>query len=177
MRVTLIIVTHQSPQRTDSHEWKEAILPRSPTFPKYSPSILSPVCSKKNESFSFQMSSFYFIFWILLSPGQSHLAAPQHCHGHFCVKSEQKVQGTFSIIRITQTFTLGNLSQLGYEQQSHLDLFFSCCRKISWHFLHYKLKLNRCLKDFQREQVKKTKQNTLRWQINDSIWNRKKNNI
>lgn len=69
------------------------------------------------------MSSFYFVFWILLSPGLSHLAAPQHWRSNFCVKSEKKIQGTFGIIRITQTFTPGNLSQLGYEQKGHKDTF------------------------------------------------------
>lgn len=98
-------------------------LSKEPIFPKYSPSMFSPVCSKENEGFSFQMSSFHLVFWGLLSPGQSHLAAPQHCHDHFCVKSEQKVQGIFGIIRITQTSTPGNLSQLGYEQQGHRYIF------------------------------------------------------
>lgn len=114
--------SHLRKELTATNERRQSF--EKPTFLKCSPSTFSPVCSKENEGFSFQVSSFSFLFWILLSPGQSHLAAPQHCHGHSCVKSEQKVQGTFSIIRSTQTFTPGNLSQLEQEQQSHQDIFF-----------------------------------------------------
>lgn len=65
MRVALFTVTYQSPwRRIYSHEWQE------PIFPKYSPSMFSSACSKDNEGFTFQMSSFYFVSWILLAPGQ-----------------------------------------------------------------------------------------------------------
>lgn len=144
--------------------------------------MFSPVCSEENGGFTFQISSFYFIFWILLSPWQSHLAAPQHCQGHSCVKSEQKVQGTFSIIRITPTFTPGNLSQLGYEQQGRLDISFVVAGR--FHGISFITSLNwtgawKTFRESKNVGLKKKKINnkTLSWWSNENIWNRKKTNI
>lgn len=130
MKIALFTVTHSSPWRRNySHEWQE------PIFHKHCPPMFSPTFSKEDEVFTFQMTSFLFVSWILLALGQSHLAVPQHscCHSLVCVRSEQKVPGAFRIIRIKLIFTPGNSPLVISAGRWVTRSSFCCCRKIPWH--------------------------------------------